>query len=98
MPTLPLTGKACGGSREGQQHTKDKNKDSSLNGEHREERRKEEKTSLNVLGDSLLLKIRPHDHKCGLSQEHLMLLSRCEHMDKSITSRASASPSITLCS
>lgn len=53
MPTLPLTGKACGGSIEGQQHTKDKNKDSSLKSEYREERRKEEKTSLNVLGDIL---------------------------------------------
>lgn len=54
MPTLPLTGKACRGSREGQQHNKDKNKDSSLNGEYREKGRKEEKTNLNVLGDNLL--------------------------------------------
>lgn len=55
MPALPLTGKACRGSREGQ-HTKDANKDSSLEGKYREEGRKEEKTNLDVLGGWTALK------------------------------------------
>lgn len=55
MPALPLTGKACGGSREGQ-HTKDANKDFSLEDEFREEGRKEEKTNLDVLGEWATLK------------------------------------------
>lgn len=50
MPALPLTGKACGGSREGQR-TKDANKDSSLEDEYRKEGRKGEKINLDVLGE-----------------------------------------------
>lgn len=49
MPALPLTGKACGGSRKGQ-HTKDANKDFSLEDDFREAGRKEEKTNVGVLG------------------------------------------------